>query len=361
MRLSLYLDDYETEKVFSYLRWIFLVVAVILFYSPFFSELLELEHRTFPILLVVGITYMICTQIAFLKLKPQNPYFRLLTKAGIIFDYIAVIWLLVLSGGVTSPLFPIFYLIIMHATIYWYTKGAFISSASSTIGYTIILLTEQNITPLILTVFALNVAFIWIVGLFGSMLVLRERKHLKQKEIYYELMITDYLTGLYNHRSFQEEMKNQKKEKEPFILVMSDIDHFKRINDRYGHIAGDEVLAEIGKLFKECSNQACGEAFRYGGEEFAIILPNLDEHEMNVFFTDLYAKMNALTFNTCMSNVTMSFGVAYSEHHREDEDLLAIADCLLYEAKKKGKNQAIFDTGVVYRNSYPPRQISSLI
>ncbi|WP_066058447.1 GGDEF domain-containing protein [Robertmurraya korlensis] len=361
MRLSLYLDDYETEKVFSYLRWIFLLVSVILFYSPFFSELLELEHRTFPILLAIGITYMISTQIAFIKLKPQNPYFHLLTKAGIIFDYIAVIWLLVLSGGVTSPLFSIFYLIIMHATIYWHTKGAFISSSSATIGYTIILLTEQHISALILTIFALNIAFIWIIGLFGSMLVLRERKHLKQKERYYELMITDYLTGLYNHRSFQEEMKNQKKEKEPFILLMSDIDHFKRINDQYGHIAGDEVLAEIGKLFKECSNQAGGEAFRYGGEEFTIILPTLSDSEMNVFFTNIYKKMNTLTFNRCMSNVTMSFGVVNSIHHQEGEDLLALADCLLYEAKKKGKNQAIFDTGLVYRNTYPAQPISSLI
>lgn len=361
MRLSLYLDDYETEKIFSYLRWIFLLVSVILFYSPFFSDLLDLEHRTFPALLTIGLIYMLCTQIAFIKLKPQNPYFHLLTKAGIIFDYIALIWLLVLSGGVTSLLFPIFYLIIMHATIYWHTKGAFIASASTTIGYTSILVSEQNFDPLTLTVFSLNIAFLWILGLFGSMIVLRERKHLRQKEIYYELMFTDYLTGLYNHRSFQDEMKHQKQQKESFILLMSDIDHFKRINDQYGHVAGDEVLAEIGKLFKDCSNAAGGKAFRYGGEEFAVILPNLSDTEMNTFFTNIYEKMNILTFNTCLSHVTMSFGVAYSDHHVEDEDLLAVADSLLYEAKKKGKNQAIFDNGVVYRNTYPVHPISSLI
>jgi diguanylate cyclase len=361
MRLSLYLDDYETEKIFSYLRWIFLLVSVILFFSPFFSKLLDLEHRTYPILLAFGLTYLFFTQVAFLKLKPQNPYFRILTKAGIIFDLIATIWLLVLSGGVTSPLFPIFYLIIMHATIYWHTKGAFISSACSTIGYTIILLSEPNIGPHTLTIYSLNVAYIWIIGLFGSMIVLRERKHLKQKEIYYELMFTDYLTGLYNHRSFQDEMKQLISQTESFILLMSDIDHFKRINDRYGHVAGDEVLAAIGKLFKDCSNAAGGKAFRYGGEEFALILPNLSDREMNTFFTNLYERMNDLTFNTCMNNVTMSFGVAYSEHHHYDEDLLAVADCLLYEAKKKGKNQAIFDNGVVYKNTYPVQPISSLI
>lgn len=107
------------------------------------------------------------------------------------------------------------------------------------------------------------------------MIILRERQHYKQKEIYHELLARDYLTNLYNHRCFQEQMNKLSLKADPFFIVMGDIDHFKPINDEYGHLAGDEVLKDLGEIFSEAVNIFGGQAFRYGGEEFAFLMPEL--------------------------------------------------------------------------------------
>ena len=203
MKLSLYMDDRETEKIFSYLRWIFLLVGILVFYFPPLADRLNFTKETFPLLLAIGFVYMTVAQVALIKMSAGNEYFNILTKAGIIFDYIALMWLLALTNGVISPLFPIAYLVVMHATIYWRTKGAILSSISLTIGYTTIFAFQAQFDFHTTFVFILNLVFIWIIGVFGSLIVIRERKHLKQKEIFHELMFTDYLTGLYNHRHFQ--------------------------------------------------------------------------------------------------------------------------------------------------------------
>ncbi|MDZ5473413.1 GGDEF domain-containing protein [Bacillus sp. 31A1R] len=345
MRLSLYLDDYETEKIFSYLRWIFLAVASILFYVPPFSELLHFNHTSFPVLLTVGLVYMTFAHIALMRMNSKNKYFSFILKAGIVFDYVALIWLLILTGGVTSPLFPITYLLIIHSTIYWRTKGAFVSSIFSTLGYSMILALESNISFTTVILFSLNLCFIWVVGLFGSMIVVRERKHLREKEQFYELMVTDYLTGLYNHKSFQEELKYTLDQKKPFVLIMGDIDYFKLINDRYGHMMGDQVLSQIGKLFKEVASSNNGKAFRYGGEEFAFIFPYCEERQLVEIFSQVFNGLNELSFTDDHWKVSMSFGVSESTSLQSRDQLLSKADRLLYDAKKQGKNRALFEDG----------------
>ncbi|MFE8699143.1 diguanylate cyclase [Cytobacillus sp. FJAT-54145] len=348
MKLSLYMNDYETEKLFSYLRWIFLVVALVLFKMPNLSSYLELEQRSFNALLTLGILYMTISQIALLRINSETKGFAYIVRAGIVFDFIVVFWLLLLSGSVTSPLFPIIFLLVMHSTIYWKTKGAFISSSLSVLMYFTLLLVEDTISAHEIIIFSLNSCFVIVVGLFGSLIVLRERKHFKQKEIYYELMVTDYLTGLYNHRSFQEELEVSFKKEEPFILVMGDIDHFKSINDRYGHMIGDEVLSKLGKLLSEVTTKYKGKAFRYGGEEFAFILPAMKTDQLMFVLEDLYGKINQLTFTSSLWTVTMSFGIAFSSTSVTRDEILSKADQCLYEAKKQGKNRAILETGHKY-------------
>lgn len=359
MKLSLYLDDRETEKVFSCLRWIFLVVGVLLFYFPPLADRLNFSEETFPVLLAVGFVYMASAQIALIKLSPDNEYFSLLTKAGIVFDYVALIWLLVLTKGSMSPLFPISYLLVMHATIYWRTKGAILSSASLTLGYTAIYLVQGDFEFYTSFVFILNLAFIWIVGVFGSLIVIRERKHLKQKEIFHELMFTDYLTGLYNHRHFQEQLRMLTVTQDDFLLVMGDIDHFKLVNDQFGHLTGDEILKKIGTIFQELADRHDAQAFRYGGEEFAFLLPLTDEKGQIAFFENLYSVLSAQEFTEECKSVTMSFGIASSQTEASPNKLLGHADRLLYEAKASGKNQAKFQTGYSYRYNDAKSEIAA--
>jgi diguanylate cyclase len=349
MKLSLYLDDRETEKIFSYLRWIFLVIGVLVFYYPPLADRLDFTEETFPLLLTVGFIYMASAQIALVKLPPGNEYFSLLTKAGIVFDYVALIWLLVLTRGTMSPLFPISYLLVMHATIYWRTKGAILSSAFLTLGYSIIHVAQGHFEFYTSFVFILNLAFIWVVGVFGSLIVIRERKHLKQKEIFHELMFTDYLTGLYNHRHFQEQLRMLTLNKENFMLVMGDIDYFKQVNDQFGHLTGDEILKRIGLIFQELADRHDAQAFRYGGEEFAFLLPLMDEMRQIAFFEDLYSTLAAEEFTGDCKTITMSFGIASSQTVSLPDKLLGYTDQLLYSAKAAGRNQVKFETGYTYR------------
>jgi diguanylate cyclase len=349
MKLSLYMDDRETEKIFSYLRWIFLIVGVLVFYFPPLADKLQFTEETFPILLAIGVVYMAAAQIALQRLHPSNKHFAVLAKAGILFDYMAIIWLLVLTNGIMSPLFPIAYLLVMHATIYWRTRGAIIASASLTVGYSVIYFSLGVLDFYTTFVFVLNLLFIWVVGVFGSLIVLRERMHFKQKEIFHELMFTDYLTGLYNHRHFQEQLRLLTSAEEDFLLIVGDIDHFKLVNDRYGHLTGDEILKRIGAIFRPLAESYDAQAFRYGGDEFAFLLPDMEEIQQVSFFKDLYTKLATENFSAQCNSVTMSFGIASSKGEAIPDKLLGHTDQLLYSAKEAGKNQVKFESGFTYQ------------
>ncbi|MBT2691512.1 GGDEF domain-containing protein [Bacillus sp. ISL-55] len=359
MKLSLYMDDRETEKIFSYLRWIFLLVGIMVFYFPPLADRLNFTKETFPLLLAIGFVYMAVTQVALIKMPAGNEYFNLLTKAGIVFDYIALMWLLALTNGVLSPLFPIAYLVVMHATIYWRTKGAILSSISLTAGYSTIFALQAQFDFNTTFVFILNLIFIWIIGVFGSLIVIRERKHLRQKEIFHELMFTDYLTGLYNHRHFQEQLRIMTSVQQNFLLVMGDIDHFKQINDHFGHLTGDEILKNLGGIFRDLADDYDAQAFRYGGEEFAFLLPDTEENRQICFFDDLYGKLSSEKFSKECISVTMSFGIAASKAGVLPDKLLGYTDQLLYRAKANGKNQVKFESGYTYYYSKAKEEIAA--
>ncbi|MEO0138064.1 MAG: diguanylate cyclase [candidate division WOR-3 bacterium] len=154
-----------------------------------------------------------------------------------------------------------------------------------------------------------------------------------------ELSIRDGLTGLYNHRHFQELLEQEIQKQKEFILILFDIDHFKKINDTYGHQAGDEVLKFIGRLIAQT-----GVAGRYGGEEFAIILPgsNLKKGvEMAVRLKDHINKAEVI-FNQHKIKFTISVGIAdYPKDASTRIELIELADRALYTAKETGRNKIV--------------------
>jgi diguanylate cyclase (GGDEF)-like protein len=159
--------------------------------------------------------------------------------------------------------------------------------------------------------------------------------------------IHDPLTGLYNRRYFEENLLREimKSSRSPieFNILMIDIDDFKKINDKYGHQMGDEVLKGISNMFKHdvrSSDLAC----RFGGEEFIIMMETSIEYGYKRA-EQLRKKMAALTFSTgdkTLSNVTISVGLAaYPKHADSMEGLIRDADEALYKAKSLGKNKVI--------------------
>src|SRR5690554_1201875 len=158
----------------------------------------------------------------------------------------------------------------------------------------------------------------------------------------------DPLTGLYNRRAFDEycdiEFSRAQRSGTPFAIIMCDLDHFKNVNDEYGHHVGDEVLRRFANTLKEHIRKHDVVA-RFGGEEFVLLLPGKDTEQG----LEVAEKLRAKTADTqitigdviCLT-LSASFGVAhYDSSDREWSSVLHRADNALYAAKKKGRNRVV--------------------
>ncbi len=153
---------------------------------------------------------------------------------------------------------------------------------------------------------------------------------------------TDPLTGLLNRRGFQDvfdlELERSRRSGRPCALLVADLDHFKRVNDRLGHPEGDERLMRFAKLL-EAGKRRIDAAARMGGEEFALLLPETDEHGAYVIAERLRHKVRD-GFSTDQVSLTTSFGVAaYPNHGGSADQLLRAADQALYVAKELGRDR----------------------
>lgn len=161
-----------------------------------------------------------------------------------------------------------------------------------------------------------------------------------------KLATTDGLTGLYNHRRFQEnlseEFKRLNRQSSPVSLILTDIDYFKKVNDTYGHPAGDLVLKGVSKIIREEIRDIDMPA-RYGGEEFAVILPGTDaEGSKNIAERLRKAVMDtAFSADGKALKVTISIGIASAPvDAKSKEELIEKTDQALYHAKHNGRNQS---------------------
>jgi diguanylate cyclase (GGDEF)-like protein len=160
--------------------------------------------------------------------------------------------------------------------------------------------------------------------------------------------VTDELTGLFNHRRFQEvmtgEVERARRYGHELGLIMLDIDNFKQVNDRHGHLQGDMVLREVAHVLRQSSREI-DEPARYGGEEMAVALPQTDLEGAYRFAERVRRRIEALELPLLVGEgvlrVTASFGAASLSAGQEgDKDVLvAAADHALYRAKRAGKNR----------------------
>jgi diguanylate cyclase (GGDEF)-like protein len=152
------------------------------------------------------------------------------------------------------------------------------------------------------------------------------------------LALTDPLTNLGNHRHFHERLQRElqaaEEKGEPLSLCLVDIDDFKRINDRFGHPAGDGVLGLVGKRLRQG-----GEAFRLGGDEFAVLLPGLNGQHAFAAAASIVDRIAVLDLDH-IDSITVSAGLAtYPVQGVGRDELIRLADSALYWAKEHGKNQ----------------------
>jgi len=168
--------------------------------------------------------------------------------------------------------------------------------------------------------------------------LLLENITLKIENKYHSL--TDPLTKLGNRRrlriSIDDLMPIARRSKEPFSVILLDIDHFKKFNDTYGHRAGDQLLIRVAEILNECSRDQ-DLVIRYGGEEFLIVLPASDLKDATVLAERILKDIRKKT------KVTMSAGLAMYSDDMSFDELVQLADQNLYSAKRAGRDGYVID------------------
>ncbi len=161
----------------------------------------------------------------------------------------------------------------------------------------------------------------------------------------YEMAVTDSLTKLFIRRHFMqrmnEEFRRARRYGREMSLMMIDLDHFKKLNDTYGHQAGDKFLVEVSKIFKRATRatDVCG---RYGGEEFCILLPETSTTGALIIARRLCKEVanEEVRFRKFLLNVTVSIGIAtFPRDARDPQELIRKADLALYRSKEEGRNK----------------------
>tara|TARA_R110002126_G_scaffold43555_13_gene124894 strand:- start:1370 stop:2110 length:741 start_codon:yes stop_codon:yes gene_type:complete len=159
----------------------------------------------------------------------------------------------------------------------------------------------------------------------------------------------DTLSGIFNRACFDKRLRSEinrsRREKTPLGLVFIDIDHFKKINDSHGHLAGDAAIQQIAATLAASLKRSSDAVFRYGGEEFALLLPGTpltgctelaEQVRLNISTTPLQ-------LDTVTLNVTLSAGcyAAVANSATNSSDYIAAADSALYQAKAQGRNRTV--------------------
>ncbi len=331
------------------------------------------------ILAIIGSISLMTTFIPILK-----RYFIISLKILVLYAGGAVIAMIILSDGITSLTYPAGVMIVI-SFLYIFSlpfKCSFIIGWILILGYNIAAILNQSSLTLIL-----NSNFFLIssniTGLFflyylekksRDSFLLNHRLTQAYDEIKH-LALTDPLTGVKNRRYFQEVISEDLEKintlyEQNFLekrnqnicygLLMLDIDHFKKVNDQLGHSAGDQVLKQVSKVIKE-EVRHDDIVVRWGGEEFLVILKNINPHHLNSVAQKVKKKIEAHDFIYDEQNhfvkKTVSMGVVpFPFNHISLEEAIKFADYALYHSKDSGRNRVT----VITSNTDKEIQITSI-
>ena len=162
-----------------------------------------------------------------------------------------------------------------------------------------------------------------------------------------KISATDALTGLYNRRYFDESLKREyaraARNKTPLSVMMIDLDHFKSINDNYGHVFGDEALRQTALRMQDVLKRPGDAAFRYGGEEYVILLPDTNTSAARIIAKQIWSAMRSsqIFHDDQSETITVSIGIAtvVPSPNGDPNKLLREADHKLYRAKEEGRDR----------------------
>ncbi len=201
------------------------------------------------------------------------------------------------------------------------------------------------------------------ISFFTVLVILREMNvHFRKIRQIEALSKTDHLTGLNNNRKFQEiSAFFSEADKGPFSVIVLDIDHFKKVNDTYGHPIGDEVLIELSSRLRREVSSIGGPVSRIGGEEFAMILPGFDKETAKKTAEKIRLSIAERPFVTSTNNsipVTISVGISSSpQNGKLVKELYNLADKAMYIAKQTGRNKVVHIDDLKEKSKRPHRDL----
>jgi diguanylate cyclase (GGDEF)-like protein len=303
---------------------------------------------------------------------------RLLWVAAV-YIVLGFLWATMVSislGTVRTPTTAVFLLLVVMSGAYFYWKGVGISTlVSSLIVLGLILAENAGLLPQpdFRTTYIQWITYTCLFGATGSLsyyfsqslknaLKRAESEIERREQVEMELRVTvaevvqlheelreqslrDPLTGLYNRRYLNEtlehEIERARRDNRPLSVIISDLDDFKKINDGYGHQAGDMYLKEIAELMKKSARDS-DFVCRYGGEEFLLVLPGVSVNDAVSRSNELRQRVLDLVFQYKGDHLktTLSFGVAsFPEHGQDPEEIVIKADQALYYSKHAGRNR----------------------
>lgn len=191
-----------------------------------------------------------------------------------------------------------------------------------------------------------------VMSVFGAMLEYSRwsarRKLFTIAEKFHKASQTDELTGLENRRALKARLEDQAamsmRGNKDFVVIICDVDHFKRINDRYGHSVGDEALKHLAGIFRQVLRKY-DTAARWGGEEFTFLLPETDMEEGKNVAERIRSEVAQTPFRVGEeeeTRLTISCGVGDWKSHRNIDKMIRVTDDRLYKAKESGRNRVVW-------------------
>jgi len=345
--------SYELKRNAKVIGPVIIIYGLVYFMFVFFDYFSIRNFQTFQFIFMVRLIFLAFSVMVYMKMRSFNNYVNMVYLITA-YEFVAVLaFLMILNQYEALTFLTFFSVVAMNAAIF-ITPNKLINAQFISLFLNIFFFVFpanhiSGIDTAILIKVILYVLMIVTYCNIGFCLNnYYKRKQYADGVELLRLSNTDSLTGIFNRAKFDEEFKKWTNycntHENDISLVFFDIDNFKRVNDNYGHMAGDKVLKDIA-LSIQNKIRSTDIFARWGGEEFVILLPNTGNDQAAEMAERMRIAIEKIACSE-WGNITCSFGIATMRKNESADSFIKRGDKLLYEAKRCGKNIVVYETEI---------------